>query len=155
MTPINIDTLDKLINLICNIYNNSKRLYDIKDVVKYYQHLDWSKYVDLRNIKESFYKKRIFRNNDLEIFIIVWQKGHTTPFHHHPSNGCVLYILDGELEEHIVSNLPNTEYFYRRKIFESSYMDDKKGVHSITAIKNSVSLHIYSPPGFYDKKIDN
>ena len=32
-------------------------------------------------------------------------------------------------------------------------IDDLLGLHKIVAIKNSVSIHIYSPPNFYNKKI--
>ena len=58
-------------------------------------------------------------------------------------------ILDGSLLEERISEY--TTIFSKVIPGKMSYIDNTHGKHNITA-KKSWSLHIYSPPFYYDKK---
>jgi hypothetical protein len=57
-------------------------------------------------------------------------------------------ILDGQLEETIKNNENKLITIFN--INDISYMHDDYGIHKIMALKKSYSLHIYSPPRFYN-----
>jgi cysteine dioxygenase len=99
----------------------------------------------------SVKKDLVFRNKNYEIFLIKWRKGNFIDKHKHPRNGCHLKILEGKVKE--------VKYKYHHFIIqESNYLSKNmysfsapEDIHSIEALEDSVSLHIYSPPLFYDK----
>lgn len=99
--------------------------------------------------KENYTKSLIFRDNNFEIFLIIWDKNVKTLIHDHPKNGCFLFLLKGELNEILYrkNNIKNTKLVEGCK----SYIDSSVGVHQIENLNNdySYSLHVYSPPNFY------
>lgn len=99
--------------------------------------------------KNEYYRNIIFKNKLFEIIIISWWQGSKTKFHNHPKNGCKLKVLFGELQEKLFSN--NNLKINLITENQCSYLDDSIGIHQIEACKPSLSLHIYSPSGFYDK----
>lgn len=133
-----IELIEKL-NII--LTPNSNVLEGKKYLIKYDAD-DWKKY-----IKETdFYEKNlIYRNDIYEIFLISWNKDSKTKFHNHPKNGCLLKILEGTLIESysISSNITELNPNDISHINHNMY-------HSITSINNSYSLHIYSPPLYYN-----
>lgn len=104
---------------------------------------------DELDIDIPFYKKKIYLSNNFEIILIYWKLNHSTCYHSHPSNGCVLKVLSGQLKETLLHNGNKKESIFN--INDVSYMHDEKGVHKIEALENSISMHIYSPPLYYDK----
>jgi hypothetical protein len=68
----------------------------------------------------------------------------------HPENGCLLRILEGSLMENIKQDESTKMNFYGTNYV--SYMHNLKGSHKITALSQTFSLHLYSPPGYYDLK---
>jgi hypothetical protein len=139
--------LDSLINILEATYNNFS-IYNFVDYVKSYKGDDWIKYIEKNQL--PFYKKTIYKSKNFEVIIISWKKNYETEFHKHPKNGCVFTILSGRLSEIRLSNT-NNEYGFSYGIFDTSYMSDDIGIHKIIAEEDTYSLHIYSPPGFYDK----
>lgn len=99
--------------------------------------------------EKSYNRNVIYRDDMIEILILVWDKNATTPMHKHPDNGCILYMIDGKIIENRQS-----EYCSISSVISSgmqSYIDNSMGVHQIVALEKSYSLHIYSPPNFYNK----
>ena len=74
--------------------------------------------------------------------------------HDHPSNGCLVLILEGELTEdfYIKSDHKTYQYYGQRinKLCDVSYMEKDQIVHRISnsSGNKSISLHVYSPPKF-------
>ena len=102
---------------------------------------------------QDFYKECIYLNTSFEIFIIHWKKGYKSIIHDHAKNGCILYNIYGLLEETIYDSIQNKSLIKKHNIesHNISIMKNEYGVHSICALENSISLHIYSPP-FGSKK---
>lgn len=142
-----IQNLDKLILLLEQSYNN-KSIYNFIDIVKLYKGDDWEKLID--KTEEPFYKKTIYESKNFEVILISWKKNYKTGFHKHPKNGCVFSVLSGSLGE-IRLTKNNNEFGFIYNIFDTSFMSDEIGVHQITAEQDTVSIHVYSPPGFYNK----
>lgn len=107
---------------------------------------DWK--IHAQTTEKPFLKHTVFRNYAFEAVLIQWKSGFATDFHAHPSNGCILKVLDGSLKETVKSGCEMTDTVYTPST--TSYMHDSKGVHKVTAVTDATSLHIYAPPGFYD-----
>mgnify|MGYP005997816821 CR=1 FL=1 len=139
-------------NNLINIFkraNFNKFKYYSNHLIKY-KNSDWKEF---DNYDESTYKKNlVYRNENFEIFIVCWKPGQGTILHDHSKNGCLLKILKGSLQERL---------FYKDGIIENNnllcnditYIDNNIGKHimSNNSCRNSVSLHIYSPPNYIIK----
>lgn len=134
-------------------YNN-KNLYLFSNKIKKYNLNYLIEHYGI--IKKNTYNKNIlYRNDNFEIILISWDKNICTNIHRHPENGCIMNILDGCLKEEIYK----TEYGYNNCIKKNtfkkgdiSYIHDSLGYHKIyNKNQYSYSLHIYSPPNFYNK----
>lgn len=79
------------------------------------------------------------KGEDFEVYVIVWSAGAETPFHGHPEGGCWMFVVSGELLENTVDA--------ERKLGSGAkgYQKGAKGIHKITALENSCSLHLYKP----------
>lgn len=100
-------------------------------------------------IKKSYNRNVLYRDDIIEILILVWDEDALTSMHNHPDNGCILYMIDGKIIENRQS-----EYCSISSILYSgmqSYIDNTMGLHQIKSLEKSYSLHIYSPPNFYNK----
>jgi cysteine dioxygenase len=142
-------TLDELFDYISKKLDNNK-LCDFKLCVKEYSGDDWKKYV---SFSEDKYKKNLVKRNDkLEIFIICWNNNQISGIHDHPSNGCILKVLQGELEEHYYNNVNNNVELINVNLCKENsigYQEGKNGLHRIKNNDNkTISLHIYSPPNY-------
>ncbi len=97
---------------------------------------------------DKHYSTTLYRTDKFEIRLLCWKPLQETPRHPHPENGCLMKILEGKLVE---------EKFDGNRVVKKNY---SKGDVSYTkpneshilknSDKDSVSLHIYSPSGFYD-----
>lgn len=143
---------ESIIEQLNNSFNNN-----VKDLINILKEITINK-KDLDELifddpNEDYKKYKLYNNDNYEIIIIKWFKNHETPVHQHPKNGCLLKVLYGKLTEH--QYIFDTKYI--KKLGEAyltkndiSYIDDDICCHKIECIKNAYSLHIYSPPGFYD-----
>lgn len=100
-----------------------------------------------------YQKTLLFRNELFEIYQINWFKNSQTTIHSHPKFGCIMKVIEGSLEEKLYT-VNNSEFNeIKTSIYQPnnvSYIDDSIGLHQIKALENSISLHIYSPPKFYE-----
>ena len=60
--------------------------------------------VSIPNKPYTIIRDRIYCDDIYEIFIIYWNEDYTSPIHSHAKNGCILYVLDGCLEETVYSD---------------------------------------------------
>jgi len=104
------------------------------------------------NINGTYLKEKIYENNIFEIVLITWGSHSKSPIHSHPTNGCILTILDGNLieETYTIDNI-----FKKSRVLKNGdigYIENLYGKHKIINENNHnvYSLHIYSPPKFYD-----
>lgn len=147
-----------MISKLISILNNSNKknninLINIMNDVKMLSFDDakWYKYINLQK-KNTYNKTIIFRNDIYEIILISWDKNAITKIHNHPKNGCIMKILKGSLKEETYDS--NTLKKIGENIYEKdniSYIHDDLYHHKIiNTAPQSFSLHIYSPPKFYD-----
>ena len=146
--------ISKLISILSNPNNrNTIKLINIMNDVKLlsFDYTHWSKYINFQK-KNNYNKTIIYRNDIYEIILISWNKNAITKIHNHPKNGCIMKILKGSLMEETYDS--NTLEKIGENIYEKdniSYIHDDLYHHKIiNTSPQSVSLHIYSPPKFYD-----
>ena len=133
-------TLLKMIDNIKKNFKNSEKY------LNNYFETDYKKYIILNEFKYN--RERIYIDDEIEVFIITWNKNQETKIHNHAKNGCFLKILEGSLVENVFNfdNLNKSGTKILRK-GDISYMDDSIGLHSVKKLDDiSVSIHIYSPP---------
>ena len=137
---------------INNLILDSNSVLSSKDLFSNY---DFSKYqVFFKNKKEdntevNYYKHLIFKNDVYEIVIIKWDKGSNTKIHSHPENGCLLKLIKGKLkEEKYINNILNESHILDKN--DIGYMHDNIGQHKIISLEESYSIHLYSPPNYYN-----
>ena len=109
----------------------------------------WEKYVVFEN--DCYKRNVVFRNERFEFILICWDKGQSTPLHDHPHQGCIMRVLEGELtEERIHKNNKSSHILLEGQI---SFMCNDYGEHVVynSTDKKSISLHIYSPPDYYEE----
>ena len=110
---------------------------------------------------QSYQKTLLFRNEQFETYQINWNKNAETIIHQHPKNGCIMKVIQGSLQEKLFNSITypieqkemTNKYEIKNTIYnmnDVSYIDDMIGMHKIIALEDSISLHIYSPPKFYE-----
>ncbi len=112
--------------------------------------LNPQQYLSKVQFHDNTYQKILLEEtNDYEIVMICWKAGQSTPIHDHPEGGCWMRIVSGELEE--------TEYAmptvwnmgaHRLTVGDVGYKQGRIVLHSIRAIADTISLHLYSPPRY-------
>lgn len=141
--------------MIKNLYNlthkldkllvNNINVISAKYILNNYNGNDWKNYI-LHN--DTYSKNLITRNENYELLLLSWNNFSSTKYHNHPENGCLIKVMDGTLSEKVIDKNETTI-----KILYSKDIGYKNGneYHMITALKDSYSLHLYSPPNFYKK----
>lgn len=98
--------------------------------------------------EDNYLSKTLFRIDKFEIRLLCWKLFQQTPKHPHPQNGCLMKILEGKLiEEKFIDN-NKIETVYKKGDVGYIKASESHILKNLDA--NSVSLHIYSPSGFYD-----
>lgn len=144
-----ITTLDNLYDTLCEHYKENNSIEHFKEIMNLYIGDDWKNKVQFSDKKYN--RIRLYTNNHFEIFLICWKENQESFIHNHPNQGCVLKLLDGELNEKLYYNDNHKIINYgdrNLQVNQISYMHDLYGFHKIKGNINSVSLHIYSPPNF-------
>ena len=96
-----------------------------------------------------YQRNLVYQTDDLECLLLCWKPNQNTPYHYHPSQGCIYQILQGNMMEYIKS-VDNQIYFHELNQNKIGYIDDNIGTHKmVNGDKNCISLHFYSPPNFY------
>lgn len=142
-------TLPALFEACAQTYTHGS-IKQVEPLVQAYNGGDWKSYCILPD--QPFIKNTLFRSAAFEAILIHWKAGFTTDFHAHPSNGCILKVLDGTLEETVkhTTDCVQAESVSIYSTTSVSYMHDSKGMHKIKALTDATSLHIYAPSGFYN-----
>jgi len=133
-------------NLIENNVKNNMKKTNILNLLNF----NWRSYIKFN--KNTYSKMCVFRNKEYELLLITWLPKQHTKIHLHPKNGCIMKILYGKLNEiRIENDLNIKENSYDRN--DIAFMCNDYGEHIISNINNKVaiSLHLYSPPNFYNK----
>ena len=119
------------------------------DIVNYKKYIKFSKKGYKRNV--------VYRNHLFEISVLCWQPGQQSTKHTHPTNGCLMKVLEGSLveERYILDKVQKNVYKENRERHNGDVTFIRGGQeHSIknnSKTKNLVTLHIYSPPNYYSK----
>ena len=150
---------DDLQTLAVNISQTLDNTLQSFSQLSLYNGSDWKKYI-LFN-EEKYQRSLVFRNHNIEIFVISWNKNQGCNIHDHPEGGCLVRVMSGELEE--VCYMKNNDLMvpYQRNILKKDmigYQEGKNGLHTIKNInqkEGAVSLHIYSPPHYQPKFYKN
>lgn len=130
------------------------------DIVERYDSDDWKQYV---KFSDSGYRRNTVPecSDDLfEFVIICWNNNQRSQIHDHPDNGCILKVLQGDLSEDVYQKSDNKatyQYIGTNRVENGtvSYMEKTQIIHRIrNSDKQTVSLHIYSPPDYICKPYD-
>jgi cysteine dioxygenase len=142
--------LRTLFSRINNKLRNKQKLKDLKNVLEEYEGIDWKYYVSFND--DKYTRNTVFRNDDIELIIISWNNNQISGVHDHPDNGCLMKILQGELDEYnyeIKEKELNLLNIRNCKADSIGYQEGETGLHDIVNKNNkTVSLHIYSPPNY-------
>lgn len=142
-----ISTLEDLFDNINNHASTSLR--DSGDIMKQYNGNDWKRYVTYSDIR--YLKKIIMQNENIELVIICWKKGQTSGVHDHPDKGCLMKVLEGNIQEDVYDNNISSSIIGRissniLEVNDIGYQESNTKLHNIISpYCDSVSLHIYSP----------
>ena len=120
-------------------------------LIEKYTGNDWKNYV--LNCENSYIRCVVKQHELLDIYIISWSPNCESQIHDHPDNGCILKILDGELQEDEYINENNCISFSKTNILKEGLIGFKsknKILHKIINKENkvTVSLHLYSKGGY-------
>jgi quercetin dioxygenase-like cupin family protein len=97
---------------------------------------------------DNYSSTTLFRADKFEIRLLCWKAFQETPKHSHPQNGCLMKILEGKLTEEKFAVNRNIETVYTKG--DVGYIKASE-LHILrNSTVDSISLHIYSPSGFYD-----
>jgi len=142
--------LRTLFSRVNNQLKNEQKLKDLKNILEEYEGIDWKYYVSFND--DKYTRNTVFSNDDMELIIISWNNNQISGIHDHPENGCLMKILQGELDEHnyeIKANKLNLLNVRKCKEDSIGYQEGSTGLHDIVNKDNkTVSLHIYSPPNY-------
>lgn len=142
---MNLGNLIRNLNLVdISKYN---KLFRYQVFLQNYNNQDWKKHLDICKL-DKFQRNLVSREEQFEIYIINWPGNWESKIHDHANYGCLLKVLDGNLEETIYSpqlELLKTNYLRKKSV---GYLDNTIGFHSVKNkdYSNSVSIHVYSPP---------
>ena len=143
-----------LINELETYFNGNKNKL-LEDFLPRFKKIFNSEKIFLKNerLVGTYTKEKLFENEFFEIIFITWGAHCESPIHCHPKNGCILTILDGNLIEEKYSPTGILYEYNFLKLGDIAYMHNSIGKHRIINKNdyNVYSLHIYSPPRFYDK----
>ena len=140
-----------LTNLISNLrrvdISNYNKLFRYSALLKNYRTEDWIEYLDKSKIYK-YQKNLIQRDEQFEVHLINWPTQYQSTIHNHAENGCLMKVLQGQLEENIYTDQLDFIESNLKCKGDISYIDDTIGYHSVSNNDtiNSISLHIYSPP---------
>ena len=96
----------------------------------------------------KYYSTTLFRVDKFEIRLLCWKPFQETTKHPHPENGCLMKILEGKLiEEKFINNICVETTYTKGDV---GYIKASESHILKNSDKDSISLHIYSPSGFYD-----
>ena len=101
----------------------------------------------------SMNRKVLYSNVKYEVVLFIFNGNYESSIHDHSSNGCVLKVIKGKLYQTLYNNKMSKCLVEDSTIElnenDTFYIENEEYMHKI--INNSdfsMSLHIYSPPGY-------
>lgn len=154
-----MSSLKKLYEQINKKMKSDCSLIYCREILKSYCSNDWRSYIKFCPDKYTRIILSEYSNDDFELVLICWNKDQMSPIHDHPTNGCLLKVLQGSLTEDVYVKHDEGQYLYVTSrindVDSVSYMEADDVIHRIVnsnkkteELLRSVSLHIYSPPKF-------
>ena len=134
-------------NRIIKSLVTNKKLLENKNILSSYNSNDWKQYISF--YKQDYKKNLVYRDNNFEIFVVCWLPNQETKIHNHSEEGCLLKILEGNINEELYDKNFVVKENNNLVMSDVRYIDDSIGIHKIkNNEENTISLHIYSPPNF-------
>lgn len=117
---------------------------DILNQIDYEQHIQFD---------DKHYKRiPLLQTAEYEVILICWKAGQKTPIHDHPEIGCTLKVCRGHLlETDVCPNTLNPLCEIHLLAGSVGFKQGSNPLHSILALEDSVSLHLYQPPRYIPK----
>ena len=141
-----MESLYDLGNAIIEQLVTGKKLKELDYLVKSYIGTD---YLLISEFSDNKYTRNIgYSNNIMEIVVICWNNNQESGVHDHPEYGCIMKVLEGELEEDIYRE---KEFVCTNKLIKDNigYQEGKTGLHNIrNGNHKTISLHVYCPPKY-------
>jgi hypothetical protein len=168
LSKYTITSVDDLLDVCNSTYKETGSLQLLYNQSSLCIDIDYSGYISFSGT--SYKRNLIVSSPYVDVYLICWRGGQSSKIHDHPERGCIMYVLEGELEENIYNlsnsndNLNNNandhnggmlvSYSHKRKLGagDTSYNFGSKVLHQIIANRDTVSLHIYHVgyvPKFY------
>lgn len=108
--------------------------------------------IDIATFREDTYCRKIIHQvKDFDVVLIGWMPGQRSPIHNHPTNGCLVYPIQGELREERYCEELHPISTTTVGVGQYSYIDNGICVHKLgnaSEVKPAISVHIYSPSNF-------
>ena len=118
-------------------------LEDLQNWVKDLE-LDWKEHVQYQD--SSYSRVVLHKCVEFDLLLVCWKPSQGSNYHPHPSQGCLMKVLNGELQEEIRKN--DGELFVSNYgAGATTYICDEIGQHKVSNVSDNaaVSLHIYAP----------
>ena len=143
-----------IVNSMSDIIKDIERAINGKNnvdasVIKFIKDTNFCELIDNNKFVEKKYTRdKLVDTKNAVVYIIYWAKDAYSPPHNHPDGGCILKLLNGKLCETIYDLINNRAV---RKndgvLLTTDYISIKYGneLHSVMAIDNTVSIHMYFP----------
>tara|TARA_B110000977_G_C10940487_1_gene440694 strand:+ start:145 stop:588 length:444 start_codon:yes stop_codon:yes gene_type:complete len=143
--------LQQLIQILTkNAYMIEKQMFQLK----YYLQNDIIEYKQYVKFNDDHYSKQlVYKNYSFEAYVICWKPGQSSNIHSHPKNGCIMKVLEGTLREERYGTISITEKICKKNDILFIRDTDQHVIENISDTKPLITLHIYSPPGFYKHKL--
>jgi cysteine dioxygenase len=143
-------TLEELEAAVSGLFSKGVALDQLGPVLSRYRGQDWRERVSFDG--DRYQRVVLFSRESYDIYLLCWLKGQASPIHDHPDNGCLLRVMEGQLDEQQFRVEPGDGLSPlgggRLAAGDLSYLERQSVVHRIEALTDTVSLHIYSPPNY-------
>ena len=129
---------------------SNKKSIDLS-VIQFIKDTDFNGLIDTSKfIEKKYTRDKLIDMSNVAVYLIYWAKDSYSPPHNHPEGGCILKVLYGALSEtsyDIVENKNIAVHADDSKLLIKDSIGTKYGneLHSIRAIYDTVSIHIYFP----------
>lgn len=143
-------SLNNLIGKINKSLQNGQKLKEMSSIMLSYKGTDWENFMNF--CSDHYTRNLVYRDNNIEVLIICWNRQQGSRIHDHPENGCIVKLLTGKLFEELYDlsheNRPVLKSSREINANMISYQEGSRGLHKITNPTDqvAVSIHVYSPP---------
>lgn len=87
----------------------------------------------------------------VDVYYFNWSPNVRTRIHDHAEKGCLMILINGKLNEKLYNQQLDVIAVSDYKSPNISFINDKKGYHSVKALEPTKSIHIYYPKGHVTK----